>query len=202
MSTIAWAVVVGVLASPNPAIADDNCAAITGTSETQMTGNPDWPTSEPFGWFTGTASVQIDGGQALILSVCGEVTDVVIPAESDSIAAPTAWVSETIELAGVGGFAAHGEVVVTLPEVTDMDMLFQVGAALTISDGTGDFMGVSGSPKRGRQIGYGEIAQDQSLEHRFVDDAPDPFLVGADRCQLGVFDCGGDDLSIHFVKID
>ena len=54
MGTVVSTVVVGVFASPNSAIADGNCAAITGTSATQMTGNPDWPTTEPFGWFTGT----------------------------------------------------------------------------------------------------------------------------------------------------
>ncbi len=145
MSTFASAVVIGVLAIPNSAIADGNCASITGTSVTQMTGNPDWPTTEPFAWFTGTASVQIDGGQALSLSVFGEVTNVVLPAEDDFDTAPTAWVSATFELAGAGGFAAQGEIVVTLPEVSDMDMLFPVGATLTISDGTGDFQGVSGT---------------------------------------------------------
>ncbi len=163
MTTIASAVVVGVFASPSPAIADSNCAAITGSCVTQMTGNPDWPTTKPFGCFTGTASVQIDGGQALTLSVSGEVTDVVIPAEDDFIASPTAWVSAMFELGAVGGFAAHGEVVVTLPEVTDMDMLFPVGATLTISDGTGDFKGVTGT---------------------IISDGPNDFLTGVGTLEL------------------
>ena len=124
MSTIASAVLVGVFANPNPAIADGNCPAITGTGETQLMANPNWPTEEPFGSFTGTASVQITGGQALTLSVTGQVTDVVIPAEDDVDGSPTATVSVTFMLAGVGGFAAVGEVVVTLPEMTDKNLVF------------------------------------------------------------------------------
>ncbi len=153
-----------------------------------MTENPDWPAAEPFGWFTGTASVQIDGGQALTLSVYGEVTDVVIPAESDSIAAPTAWVSATFELGDVGGFAAHGEVVVTLPEVTDMDMLFPLGATLTISDGTGDFRGVSGA---------------------IITDGPNDFLTGVGTLGLSGNIClrtvchfpPGDPENAHTIRI-
>ena len=145
MSTIASAVLVGVFANPNPAIADGNCPAITGTVETQLMANPNWPTEEPFGSFTGTASVQIAGGQALTLSVTGQVTDVVIPAEDDLDASPTGTVSATFTLAGVGAFEAVGEVVVTLPETTDLDLVFPVAATLTISSGTGDFQGITGT---------------------------------------------------------
>ncbi len=151
MSIIAWAVFVSVLASPNPAIADGNCAAITGTGEIQPISFPNWPSDEPVASLTGTASLQIGGGQALSLSITGEVSDMVIPAEDDFDASPTAMVSVIFSLAGVGGFEGVGEVVVTLPETTDLDGVFAIAATLTISGGTGDFKGVSGTVVCGGQ---------------------------------------------------
>ena len=145
MSTLGWAVVVGVLASPTPAIADGHCAAITGTGEIQAIAFPNWPSDEPVASLTGTASLQIGGGQALSLSITGEVSDMVIPADDDVDTSPTATVSVTFADPDGGQFSAVGSVVLTLPETTDLDGVFTMEATLVITGGTEDYEDLTGT---------------------------------------------------------
>jgi hypothetical protein len=151
MTTIAMAVLVGVFVRPAPAIADGNCTALSGTVAIEAIAFPNFPLEEPFASLSGTANVQIGGGQAFVLTVEGEVTDIVAPDEDDFDTPPSATVSLTFALDNIGSFEAVGEVVVVLPETTDLDGVFPVDAQLTITSGTNDFKGISGTIVSGGQ---------------------------------------------------
>ena len=52
------------------------------------------------------------------------------------------------------------------------------------------------------KIGYRELAQQQPLEHWFMNDAPNNFLVRTDGFEFGRFDSWLDELLINGVKIE